>query len=104
MPVILCFQVSAIVFLAVWGVVSRRVGKPQAYVYGVVLWAAAVSAVLWTLRLIVSVVPAVILLASVPLALRYPISREQFAEIAATLEAVPPGTAAPSVRPSDVEL
>ena len=39
--IILCFQVTAIVFLAVWGKVSERVGKPRVYVYGAVLWAAA---------------------------------------------------------------
>ena len=195
-PIILCFQVTAVVFLAVWGAVSKRVGKPRTYVYGVAVWAAAVSAllflprdvtwpyfvvatlagagasvaylipwsllpdvieedavrtgvrregvyyaafvflqkgaltiglagsayalglagylnpdevgalaeqpepVLWTLRVIVSVVPAVILLASVPLALRYPISRERFAELAAQLDDAAPLAGAPSARPS----
>ena len=188
-PIILCFQVTAIVFLGVWGAVSRRVGKPRTYVYGVVLWSAAVvvllflprdvawpyfivaglagagaavaylvpwsllpdvveedavrtgtrregvyyaaflflqkgaltvglagsayalglagylnpdeagvavaqpESVLWTLRVMVSVVPAAILLASLPLALNYPISREQFREIAAELEAQTAGSA-----------
>ena len=191
-PIILCFQVSAIVFLAVWGKVSARVGKPRTYVWGALLWAAAVGslyfmprdlawpyylvasvagagaavaylipwsllpdvveedavrtgtrregvyyaafvflqkaaltiglagsayalglagylnpdevgaaveqpeAVLTTLRLMVSAVPAVILLASLPLALRYPISREEFNEIAAALEGGVAGGVAPS--------
>ena len=39
--VILAFQVTAIVFLAVWGKVSERAGKTRTYVYGAVLWMGA---------------------------------------------------------------
>lgn len=38
-------------------------------------------AVLTTLRVLVSLAPAVILLCSIPLALRYPLTRERFTEI-----------------------
>ena len=182
-PIILCFQVAAIVFLAVWGAVSRRVGKPRTYVYGAAVWAVAVGSlffgprdvawpyfiaaavagagasvaylvpwsllpdvveedavrtgtrregvyyaafvflqkaaltiglagsayvlglagylnpetaggaveqpesVLLALRLMVSAVPVVILVASLPLALGYPLSREAFDRVAAELEA-----------------
>lgn len=181
--IILTFQVTAIVFLAVWGRVSSRVGKQMTYVYGVLIWivgllalffipygvvwpcyvAAALTgagaavaylipwsllpdvvdedaaqtgrrrenlfygvfvllqkaglaiglagstyalglagyinpdevgqvveqpeAVLLTLRVVVSIWPVAILLLTLPLALRYPISREAFAALAGETEA-----------------